>query len=462
MTVFDVPSFINCFVRQYGGLVRQTTRLTIACLLTGILLCRGRRTAANLAASVLSERRHRSRASRFLHEHSNDVLDSYNRSARRAINRCLKRRKGKRWLLIIDTTFQRKNSEFMESLIQYRDKSRGVPARNHAFVVGVLLTPDGVRIPMPMADFMTREFLKLINAERVENGEKPLTHRTQLDLAVSLVEQARELLPRKIEIWVVADNFFEGPKLDAICHSLPNVNYITTLDGGRALADESSPKKSNGKKVGSIEKTLPDDEFRRVALVRGKEPFAAMQRRALQRKAGRPAESVYHVARHRLVVSGLGERTVFFSWKRKRMKYRTDRAKANFKMLITNNDAITAEEAIDAYSLRWQIELMFRELKSDLGLGHYQVRTLAAVSAHVHLVLMAFLALEMRRLDMLHERDNAWLSTYRVPQARTRQLVSLLEAEAREEDVRRLSSRVKHPKKLERWAKKTFTARKIA
>lgn len=129
MNVFDVPSFINCFVRQYGGVARQSMRMTIACLLTGILLCRGRRTAANLAACVLSERRHRSRASRFLNDHREDVIEAYNRASRRAINRCLKRRKGKQWLLI-DTTFQRKHSQLMESLIQYRDKSRGVPARN--------------------------------------------------------------------------------------------------------------------------------------------------------------------------------------------------------------------------------------------------------------------------------------------------------------------------------------------
>lgn len=465
MIVFDVPAFINCFVRQYGGKAEKSVRRFLACLIVGILLGRGRRTAANLASSVLSARRHRSNVSRFLRDHSEEVVDAYGRSVRRAVNRCLKQRKGKRWLLIIDTTFQRKNTRCMESTIQYREKSRGVPARNHAFVVGVLVSPSGVRIPLPVPNFVTRDFLKTINDERRANGEKPLGHSTQLDLAVGLVKQARALLPASVDLWVIADNFFEGPKLDTACNRL-DVTYITTLDGGRTLATpaaqlKNKSKKADSKKVGSIEKSLPAGAFRRVALVQGKEPFAAMQRRGVRRKPGRPVERVYQVASRQLPVSGLGERTVFFSWKRKRMKYRTTRAKANFKMLITNNKNISAEEAVDAYSLRWQIELMFRELKSDLGLGHYQVRTLAAISAHAHLVLMGFLAIEMYRLDLLHQRDNAWLSTYGVWQARTRQLVSLLEAEAREEDLRSLSKRVKHPKRLIKWVKNTFVARKI-
>lgn len=113
-------------------------------------------------------------------------------------------------------------------------------------------------------------------------------------------------------LWVVADDFFEGPRLDATCNSLPNVTCVTTLDGARALSDPGNPKKSNGQKVGSIEKSLPADAFRRVALAQGKERFAGMQRRSLQRKMGCPAERVYQVASRQLVVSGLGERTVFF------------------------------------------------------------------------------------------------------------------------------------------------------
>lgn len=465
MIVMKLPSFVKTFVREYCAWSNQWLRIMVGCLLLGFIVARGRRTAANLASVVLEERRDPSRVSRFFKNHAEDVVQGYDRAVRRSVTRALRRsrkRRDRRWLLMIDTTFQRKHALRMENLIQYREKSLGVPSCNHGFVVGVLVAPDGTRIPLPLEDFLTRAFLKEINAERRAHGECTLPHRTQLDLAVDLVRHARTLLPKKTGLIVVADNFFEGTKLDRACCALPNVAYVTTLDSARIVADHSAESKDDAEHtVKQYEKALPDSAFRRAAIPDGAEPFGSMRRREEpKRKHGRPRTKVFHVARRTLTVNGLGGRTVLFSWKRRRMKYNTRRAKANLRVLVTNDASLSTEEIVDAYTMRWQIELFFRELKSELGLGHYQVLTLDAIRSHVHLVLLAFLFLEMYRLDHIADRGRA--SPVDLAGARTRQLALLFETEIRQEEVKRLSIMAFNPGILLAWAKSVILPRKVA
>lgn len=438
--LLQVPERVNQFV-WYWCHARPVVRALLAALITGMLLTRGRRTLANLSGMVVEMRRHPSNISRFLQHHADDVVECYNRACRRAVNRGVKiaRRHGvKKWVLALDTTFQRKHALAMPNLIKFKEKGKGVPASNHAFVIGILIGPSGLRIPLPVQDFLTKESVRVVNMERKAQRQALLAHRTQIDLAIELIRAARALLPSDMELWVVADNFFEGPKLDAACRSLKDLYYVVPLDTGRVLTTKA--KTTKRVKIRDFEKTLPDAEFKRVALAEGNEPFAFLRRREnnqQKRKRGRPRERVYQVAKRDLDINGLGKRTVFFSWKQKRFRYNTARAKVHLKMLVTNHTSATAKEVVDAYLLRWQIELFYRELKSDLGLGHYQVLTLEGIRAHVHLALMAFLTLEIYRLDLMAKADPRWLARYGIPQARTRQLVLTFEAEARREDLRR-------------------------
>ena len=46
----------------------------------------------------------------------------------------------------------------------------------------------------------------------------------------------------------------------------------------------------------------------------------------------------------------------------------------NTKLLVTNLPNATAREVVGCYQNRWSVELINRNLKSDLGMGHHQVR----------------------------------------------------------------------------------------
>lgn len=434
--LLQVPDRVKRFV-WYWCHVPRGTRVLLGTLLVGFLLLRGRRTLSNLACSVVEARRHVSNVSRFFSGNLEMVAAAYGRCVRRTLNRGVKigrRRHFKRWVLVIDTTFQRKHSLNMPSLIMFKEKANGVPAGNHAFVFGLLLGPGGVRIPLPTRLFLTKQYVKTHNAGQSANNGESLVFCSQIDLAVELVEQARQLLPPECELWVVADNFFEGPKLDQACDPKKGICYVTSLDSGRIV----NCSKRRGRKVRDVERALPDTAFERVALAEGRHPFDCLLRRETNRKRGRgrPRESVFQVAKRYLEISRLGKRNVFFSWKHRRFRRATKRAKAHLKMLITNRIDATTAEVVAVYGLRWQVELFFRELKSDLGLGHYQALTLQALQAHVCLALLAFLFLENYRLDLIRQADPQWIATHRVHAARTRQLVLLFEADARRQDLR--------------------------
>jgi hypothetical protein len=71
------------------------------------------------------------------------------------------------------------------------------------------------------------------------------------------------------------------------------------------------------------------------------------------------------------------------------------------KLLLSNAVQASAERLTLWYSLRWQIELFFKECKSVLGLGHYRVAKFVQVKGWVELCLLAFCYLEWYRARQL-------------------------------------------------------------
>ena len=68
------------------------------------------------------------------------------------------------------------------------------------------------------------------------------------------------------------------------------------------------------------------------------------------------------------------------------------------KVLACTDSTATARQVIEWYEVRWQIELMFRELKSRMQLGCYVLMKFEAVERYLDLLLMGFLLLEDERL----------------------------------------------------------------
>jgi len=97
------------------------------------------------------------------------------------------------------------------------------------------------------------------------------------------------------------------------------------------------------------------------------------------------------------------------------------------RYIVTDMLYLSTCQILTIYSYRWQIELFFKELKSYLGLGNYQMLSFRAIVRHVDCVIMAFMYLEHLRICKLkeHPNDKQWLYS------RTLQMSYVLQHEVR-------------------------------
>ncbi len=75
----------------------------------------------------------------------------------------------------------------------------------------------------------------------------------------------------------------------------------------------------------------------------------------------------YWLQGKKLSLRHLGEVTVIFSKKRRNMGLK------NTRLFVTNLPDVTPRQVISIYQKRWAIEIIFKELKSGLGLGDAQI-----------------------------------------------------------------------------------------
>lgn len=80
----------------------------------------------------------------------------------------------------------------------------------------------------------------------------------------------------------------------------------------------------------------------------------------------------------------------------------------NTKLLVTNLLELSARQVIDIYQRRWAIEILFKELKSGLGLGEHQVtKKLPRIAKSLGISLIAYNFLLRARKDDL-KPGKAW------------------------------------------------------
>lgn len=65
--------------------------------------------------------------------------------------------------------------------------------------------------------------------------------------------------------------------------------------------------------------------------------------------------------------------------------------------LVSNRKDIRPERLLRAYQIRWNIETFFKDAKSHLGLGEYQMRNLKGIKSHWCLVFTSAVLLELVR-----------------------------------------------------------------
>jgi hypothetical protein len=87
------------------------------------------------------------------------------------------------------------------------------------------------------------------------------------------------------------------------------------------------------------------------------------------------------------------------------------------KVLLSNAEHLSVAEIVELYLLRWQIELLFKELKSCLGMHQYRFRDFACVEAWIEVYRLVLLYLEWIRSRRMRSaktaRERSWWSRQR-------------------------------------------------
>jgi hypothetical protein len=300
------------------------------------------------------------------------------------------------WLFILDQTLCGQQGKKTENTFSTGNRKRR-PRKGrrystykyarkscHCFVMGLLLTPSGIRIPC-WRSYYTEEYC----------AQKQRPYRKQTELAGDLI--AALIVPEGAAVVVLGDTAFDAKTIRDAC-ATRSFNWIVPMTPERVLAGP----KGKRPKVRSLVKKFSADQFTPVRLSPGQSAFVAQRRIARCRLGPKVKTRTWYVHGERRKVHSVGEVQLVFSAKELPKRGKPVQVE---KILMTNDCTRSMAEVVELYTLRWQIELFFKELKSTLGLHQYRFRSFAKVEAWVALCLVTFLYLEWFRASQLRQRN---------------------------------------------------------
>jgi hypothetical protein len=343
----------------------------------------------------------------------------------------------RRFVIIIDTTLHASVGEKMENLMQMstRKDKRRRNTRHHVFVMGIMISESGMRIPLPRRSYYTKEYCKA----------KRKKYYTQNQLARLMIHHAP--VPADADVTVLFDSAFDTDYIHRECRNR-GFREIFPIDPNRNLSTSDRPHAmaEAGKRVVASTLDWPEKEFETLELEVGNEGFALFRRRHVDNLRVTKTFRRYVIAARRANVSKLGRCLIVASYKENpkiellngesddwsdyrrrlvegRKKHKKRPSRWHGMVLACTDPTLTAREVVEWYEIRWQIELFFRELKSRMQMRCYVLMKFEAVERYLDLLLTGFLVLEKRRLDelssegkwpMLRDPKTHWRTTDRL------------------------------------------------
>jgi len=403
------------------GMKERVLGLTIRCV-AAFCLHYGRMSAVQAASSVRSEPRHRAQICRFLgrkHFRKMNML-----SILQAELLAAESKKG-RFLYLTDQTLCSQQGDTCENTYstgnRVRRQRKGVRyskythkrKRCHCFVMGLLITPSGMRIPFRRC-YYTKEYCT----------KKGWAYRKQTELAAEMI---RELpLPEGTDVVVLGDTAFDAQVIQAAC-AKRNYTWIVPMNPERVLA---GPKPRP--RVWSLAKELAAEKLKAIRLCPSQGKYVAMRRLSAYRIGPKVKPRTYYAHPESRELQSVGKVLLVFSTREKPEAGKLAKVQ---KILMTNDCRMKAAEVVELYDLRWQIELFFKELKSTLGFDQYRFRKFEQVEGWLDMTLVTFLYLEWYRARQLKRKDLSKEERERWRRQRTHGLCMAMRQEAERADL---------------------------
>jgi hypothetical protein len=354
------------------------------------------RSAAGAAGAIRTDPRHRAQLVRFLARRrwSRD-WNTLATLAEHLLRQCYA--EVGTWVFILDqtyhttfgqhaqNTFSRGNTKKRRRQSQRKQK----PAHRHAchcFVCGLLISPvTGTRLPC-VRSYYTQEYCRH-QAAHARRPDPAPTFRTQTDIAAEMVRALR--VPAGCPVLVLGDTAYEARQIRAACRAR-GFDWITPANPERVLAGQHDRQRLRAHRT-----HLSIASATAIVLSPGLTGWWRHQRGSRSKAWRGTYARRYWAHAETLTVHHIGTVGVVFSSTQQPQAGRPAEVQ---KVLLTNRDDWDAAQVVAAYAVRWQIELFFKEMKSQLGLSDYRVRDFREVEGWVQVCCVAFVYLEWYRL----------------------------------------------------------------
>jgi hypothetical protein len=428
MIVQEALPRIKTFLKR-AGLNKQSLGLVVRCI-AAFCLHWGRMSTVQAASVVRSEPRHRAQVGRFLGRkslHKRHLL-----STLQAQMLALESKSG-RFAYLTDQTLCSQQGDKTQNTYSTGNRKRrprkgvrhGKYKRTrkqcHCFVMGLLLTPSGMRIPFRRS-YYTKDYC-------VKKGR---AYRKQTELAAEMI---RELpLPEGANVVVLGDTAFDAQVIREACEKR-QYSWIVPMNPERVVA---GPKPRP--KVSSLAKELTAGQFEAIRLYPNKGEYVAMRRLSAYRIGPKVKPRIYYAYSESREVHSVGKVLLVFSTRENPQPGQKPKVQ---KILLTNDRSLSAAAVVELYDLRWQIELFFKELKSTLGFDQYRFRKFEQVEGWLEMTMVTFLYLEWHRARQLSRSSLSKEQKERWRYQRTHGLCVVMRRQTEQADLKYLDKALK-------------------
>lgn len=390
--VMDSAKNLKSFLSDFS--LADFTHKMIVRMLIAFIFHRGRMSCSQASGAIRAEPVHRSQVTRFLNR-SRWKKNDINCAARKRLL-LLESVRGA-FVFIIDATLvgqagKKTENTYSTGNRQRRSRKKGVrygkykhAARScHSFTFGLLVTPSGYRIPYQIPHY-TKEYCQ-------EHG---LVHRTTAEAAAVMISDLE--LPEGAEVFVLADTAYDASVVQEACEK-KGYYWIVPINPHRVFEGSRGQRALVRDRL----KSWSCLSLQTIKIHPSTSEYAEHRRLSQWRIGLKVKPRIYYAYQETRSVHSVGKvRLVFSTTKSNLTKATPD----DVKILMTNALFLSTKKIIDLYSLRWQIELFFKELKSRLGFDQYRFQEFSAVEGWVTIAITTVLYLETLRATNMTRRD---------------------------------------------------------
>lgn len=388
--VSESASALKGFIGHTG--LNTLARTMLLRMVLAFIQHSGRMSCSAAAGSIAAESIHRGELTRFM-ARPRWQKDDFNEPLLKML--LAKEKKQGKFIFAIDATLVSQAGKKSQNTFSTGNRGR-TPAKGrrynkkkvvykkvHSFTFGLLITPSGIRIPFEIPHY-TKEYC----------AQHGIQHMTTAEAAAQMIRTLP--LPEGAEVIVLGDTAYDAQSVRDACDE-KGYTWIFPANPERVY---EGPK-GQRPKLRSRLKDWTSLSLKTIRLRASTGKYASYRRLSKWRVGPKMKPRVYYAYQEKLEVRSVGRVQLVFSTMKPDLKQATP---DDVKILMTNAVDLSVSEVIELYSLRWQIELFFKELKSTLGFAQYSFQDFRAVKAWVEMAITTVLFLEYNRIKHIQDR----------------------------------------------------------